>query len=666
MKKIALISFVMLVILTLTAVSAADNMTIENASTDENYIAEENVHSFLEIQDDIDDADENSTVTLNGTYTGSGKEISISKSITLEGTGSNTVLDANSSSRILNISSGKVTLKNLNFINGKTNSIGGAIHAAGELTIINCTFKNNTADANEDNGLSLSELYWNQVMNEGIDTVACGGAIYSESDLTAINSSFIENSAFTEEYSREMDYYWVEDCSEGGAIYSKGNIILNNSSVSKNHSGTYDIISLKNLTINDCEFRSGSASSGQSLLINNTEFRYDSKLYLYNQNKLNTSCTILNSNFKEVENTLLSGEANSFLIENNSFTDSYIYYGSLISISGKTVEISKNTFLNNTVGHRDMISISARNCKILNTDFIANHINGNHIFDSDYGIVSLESGKSNFTQCRFINNSAPTAGAIHCSNSDISIENSTFENNGNATLDISNANLTVDGIEYEYYSRVLLDDSFDEIPNYISINLAKTYTVTYPTKNIKIKVPATLSYNKDMEIHYFFHAATKESEENYMIQGYYDNIGDLYSDQSRDSKNGIVTFYLDNMPAGTYVITISQLDYDLEITSILKIKKAKTTVKAPKVTAKYKKSKYFKITVKSNKKAIKNLKIKVKVYTGKKYKTYKLKTNKKGVAQINTKKLKKGNHKVIISSLNKNYSVSAKSKIKIK
>ena len=66
------------------------------------------------------------------------------------------------------------------------------------------------------------------------------------------------------------------------------------------------------------------------------------------------------------------------------------------------------------------------------------------------------------------------------------------------------------------------------------------------------------------------------------------------------------------------------------------------------------------------KKAVKKVKIKVKVYTGKKYKVYKLKTNKKGIAKFNVKKLKKGTHKVIISSLNKNYKISKKSSIRIK
>ena len=138
------------------------------------------------------------------------------------------------------------------------------------------------------------------------------------------------------------------------------------------------------------------------------------------------------------------------------------------------------------------------------------------------------------------------------------------------------------------------------------------------------------------------------------------------------NSNGVASFKLASILAiGTHKveITSSNTAYDVKkTTSSIKVAKAKTTVKAPKVTAKVKKTKYFKVTVKNkaSKKVVKGLKIKVKVYTGKKYKTYTIKTNKKGVAQLNTKSLKVGNHKVVISSGNAKYTVSAKSTITIK
>ena len=98
------------------------------------------------------------------------------------------------------------------------------------------------------------------------------------------------------------------------------------------------------------------------------------------------------------------------------------------------------------------------------------------------------------------------------------------------------------------------------------------------------------------------------------------------------------------------------------------VEKIKTFVKAPKITNKFKKSKYFKVTIKNNatKKVIPKIKVKIKVYTGKKYKTYILKTNKNGIAKINTKNLKIGKHKVLITSTNAKYIISAKSQITIK
>ena len=67
------------------------------------------------------------------------------------------------------------------------------------------------------------------------------------------------------------------------------------------------------------------------------------------------------------------------------------------------------------------------------------------------------------------------------------------------------------------------------------------------------------------------------------------------------------------------------------------------------------------------KKVIKGVKVKIKVYTGKKAKTYTLKTNTKGIAKLNVNKLKVGTHKVVVTSANKYVTAKqAKSTIKIK
>ena len=116
-------------------------------------------------------------------------------------------------------------------------------------------------------------------------------------------------------------------------------------------------------------------------------------------------------------------------------------------------------------------------------------------------------------------------------------------------------------------------------------------------------------------------------------------------------------------------ITTNNKNYVVKKTiSYIKVYKAKTIVKAPKITVKFKKSKYFKVNVKNKatKKAVKNIAVKLKVFTGKKYKIYKIKTNKYGTAYLKTKYLKVGSHKVIVYSGNSKYSIGAKSSIKVR
>ncbi|MCQ2970157.1 hypothetical protein SAMN05216439_0774 [Methanobrevibacter gottschalkii] len=105
-----------------------------------------------------------------------------------------------------------------------------------------------------------------------------------------------------------------------------------------------------------------------------------------------------------------------------------------------------------------------------------------------------------------------------------------------------------------------------------------------------------------------------------------------------------------------------------KVVSKIVVVKAPTKLYPAKLTAKKGTNKYFKVTVKNTKtkKVIPGVKVKIKVYTGKKFKTYTVKTNSKGIAQFNVKSLSVGKHKAIVSSANK-YCIakSAKNYIKI-
>lgn len=88
----------------------------------------------------------------------------------------------------------------------------------------------------------------------------------------------------------------------------------------------------------------------------------------------------------------------------------------------------------------------------------------------------------------------------------------------------------------------------------------------------------------------------------------------------------------------------------------------KTKVSTPDLGYVYKKNSTLKITVKdkTTKKPVSNLKIKVRVYTGKTSKLRYYTTDSNGIVKLPTKKLKLGSHKFIIHSANSNYSVYKK------
>ena len=96
------------------------------------------------------------------------------------------------------------------------------------------------------------------------------------------------------------------------------------------------------------------------------------------------------------------------------------------------------------------------------------------------------------------------------------------------------------------------------------------------------------------------------------------------------------------------------------------IKKIATKTEADKVAFKYKSNKYFKIEIENRYDddiPIKNVKVKLKIYTGSQSKTYIVKTNYRGIAKFNTKNLKPGSHKVVITSADERYKIYKVSKI---
>ena len=221
---------------------------------------------------------------------------------------------------------------------------------------------------------------------------------------------------------------------------------------------------------------------------------------------------------------------------------------------------------------------------------------------------------------------------------------------------MSTATLTViDSNSYDdYYDDYDDYEDYDEIDAY---DIAAKHLNTKKTKNIKYSVKLK-SYSKYWSV--------KGVKLILIIDGW-------KTYHAKTNSKGVATFKISKLSGGkhsTMVSTDDAYDYGVILAySYIKLPKTKLKIKAPSKTFKYHKSGKFKITIKykSNKKAAKNIKLKLKIKTNGKYKTYKVKTNKKGIASFNTKKLKVGKHKVIISPASSSkFSGKIKSSIYIK
>lgn len=205
---------------------------------------------------------------------------------------------------------------------------------------------------------------------------------------------------------------------------------------------------------------------------------------------------------------------------------------------------------------------------------------------------------------------------------------------------------------------------------------AKTVTKTISNKKItaKASAPKVTTYYKAGK--YFTvkltNSAKKPIYDAKLNIKVYVSSSRYYNYKGNTGIDGKINLGLDSLKPGTYKVVVTSgatKNFALKkVTSKIVVKKAPAKLTPTKLTAKKGVKKYFKVTVKNTKtkKVIKGVKVKIKVYTGKKYKTYTVKTNSKGIANLNVKSLKVGSHKVVVSSANK-YVVAkaAKSTIKI-
>ena len=197
--------------------------------------------------------------------------------------------------------------------------------------------------------------------------------------------------------------------------------------------------------------------------------------------------------------------------------------------------------------------------------------------------------------------------------------------------------------------------------NYKSGSLTRYVTVKKTTG--KFSAPKVSTYYKSGKI---FKIKLTNTKNKALMNGAKVNIKvfitkNKYYNLIGTSSKGLVQFKITFKP-GTYKVVVSSADKGYTAKSITsQIKVSKSPIKMAPTSLKVKKGKYFnvKVTSTKSKKVLSGIKVKVKVYTGKKYKTYTIKTNKKGIASLKIKQ-KVGKHKVVLTPYQTKYYTAKK------
>lgn len=439
---------------------------------------------------------------------------------------------------------------------------------------------------------------------------------------------------------------------DADSLNSHGSLIIKNCNFKNNDGLEFGAVSCYNATITDSNF-----------INNNAKGLFDGTDYVSSGGAISSYyCNANNCNFEKNKAINSGGAIDTFCcrISNCNFKQNEALYDGGAIFSHMEVNIANSNFISNVAKYSSGGAVNV-NCEEGST--IKNCIFRQNTAGYKGGAIL---GSVKVVNSLFEKNIATYAGAIHSPYYGVTVNNCTFKSNNEAAI-ISHG-VTISN-QKKYSGKIILDNSLKSI-SLIKVS-AKKFSTTYMSgKVLKIKMTTSISKKpaKNLGVRVTLYRNNKDVTDKVLN---YDNYFNA-------NKNGEIFIKASKWPAGKYSIKLSEgyLDNDDDFfictipktTIKAKISKAKTIVKAPKVTAKYKKSKYFKVSVKNkaSKKAAKKVKLKVKVYTGKKYKIYTIKTNKKGIAKLNTKKLKRGTHKVKITSKNKNYKISKKSTIKIK
>ena len=355
----------------------------------------------------------------------------------------------------------------------------------------------------------------------------------------------------------------------------------------------------KRTTIDNCLFKDNSADG---------MYGYGGAIFLWAENCLVNNCTFTNNHCTDYGGAIYANSLNN-KISNCIFKYNYV--------SNELMEIDdQEGWRGGGAIYSDCQSLIIDNCTFVE----------NHARESFGGALRIAAA------CRvqnsiFKDNVAKSAKAIYCSEAILDFRSNTFS------------------LQYKEDPNTLFGGiTADELKN------TNTFNKTRIDSSVKFSAGMIFDYGTSGSIYVTVDGGTIDNN----------NINVLGQSKAKiDFKNNVIT--VSNLPVGTYTLRVTTVPDDdhFSVSSDLRVtvKKSTAAIKASKITVAYKKGSQWTIKLadaKSNS-PISNMKLTVKVYTGKKYKTVDVKTNSKGEASYQTRGLAKGSHKVVVSASDGRY-----------
>ena len=634
-KRILLILVILSIMAAMNCVSAIDNTNTNTTNSEdlEPYISSNSDDDLSDgIQENslryaINHASNDSTIYLKeGNYAGEdNRNISLDKSITIIGESKeNTIIDCEYSGRLFTMNSNsKLTLINLTLTKGNLTGNGGLIYnEGGQITIKNCILSNSKGYKNGGaiyNNLGTLNIEDTCFINNSAYKYA--GVIYTIGQTTIKNSKFTQNFLTAQE-------------AVGACIASNGKLDLDGCIFSRNfvRYSAAALLNLGNATINNCRFEylttnytAGAISNHNYAIINNSYFGFNdvkyyaaailappsgqhviTKVYntIFEQNHAGNHAAVTN-NFKDTE----------LIMENCAIVGNYIKkdsaYGDISLDDNATVQYCwwgqnniSSYYYSQHDGNYNPEKINASRWLIMT--FTSNGI----VYKNKNNVVTVD---LNY----YFDNETKEIHKLN-GNINLPLEVTVYTNskaitkkleNGIATFNIKPADN--DDVVYAKINNQTLELAVNS--NY-SILIVNDFTKYYKNSK-KLSVKLVDCYNNGIN-----------GEKVSIIMA-----GKTYT--TNTNKNGIASFKIKDTPKTFNVKVIYKgNEYYTGSEKSIKVKVVKPIITASKTTIR--KNGKFVVTFKNaNKKAIKHVKVKLKING----KTYFKTTNAKGQAKITIK-----------------------------